>query len=458
MTTPAQPEMELSHVLFMDIVGYSTLPIDEQVSIINELKETVAGTQQYRAATEQKSLISMHSGDGMALAFFGSPEIPVRCALEVAKQLKDHQRIKLRMGINSGPVYRIPDIKGDPNVAGGGINFAQRVMDCGDEGHILLSASIADVLRQHGYWAPLIQELGVAEVKHRERISLFNLYTGGLGNPAIPARLAAQYAANAHPSSDAGISGRSSSEQISSVPTPAPAKPAAAAISFQVGDLGTAWTNLSPVKIVLLGAIMVVIVGALVALLQHPRSAAVSSIHEVPAVEIHLKVAAAAKNVIDILSQNNNCSTFFNNALAQFNAATGGGRDSPNNYLGNHLSATPAATLFSAIAANTNVIATEQFQMAAMSTSQGEGVNSQITVNLNSPFLFPAAFTSQGFRIFWVGPFGSATPQGQVVEALHQFAHDISAIPPDQGNALLSQASTRMILQNCASAVSDTVH
>lgn len=198
MTTPAQlPEMELAHVLFMDIVGYSQLPIEEQVSIINELKQIVSTTLEFRAATERRSLISMHTGDGMALAFFGSPEVPVRCAMEVAMKLKDHARIRLRMGVNSGPVYRIPDIKGEPNVAGGGINFAQRVMNCGDEGHILLSASIADVLRQHGYWAPLIQELGVAEVKHQERVSIFNLYTGTVGNPAIPGKLGGRSAPSA---------------------------------------------------------------------------------------------------------------------------------------------------------------------------------------------------------------------------------------------------------------------
>jgi len=189
-TTRAQsPEMELAHVLFMDIVDYSTLPIEEQVCIINELKQTVSETPEYRAADEQKSLISMHTGDGMALAFFGSPEAPVHCAIEIANGLRDHPRIKLRMGVNSGPVYRVPDIKGEPNVAGGGVNFAQRVMDCGDAGHILLAASIADVLRQHGHWAPMIHELGIAEVKHGEHIDISNLYCDAAGNPAIPMKM-----------------------------------------------------------------------------------------------------------------------------------------------------------------------------------------------------------------------------------------------------------------------------
>lgn len=189
-TTPApSPDMEMAHVLFMDIVAYSQLPIDEQVTIINELKQAVSETPSYRAARDKQTLISIHTGDGMALAFFGSPEDPVHCAMELANSLRNHPRIKLRMGINTGPVYRVPDIKGEPNVAGGGVNFAQRVMDCGDAGHILLSASIADVLRQHGRWAPMIHDVGIAEVKHGEHVHVSNLFGGPVGNPATPAKL-----------------------------------------------------------------------------------------------------------------------------------------------------------------------------------------------------------------------------------------------------------------------------
>ncbi len=173
----------------MDVVGYSRLPIEEQVGISSELRQVVAATPEYRAGNEQKSLICMPTGDGMLLAFFSGPEPPVNCAIRIANTLKDHPRIKLRMGINSGPVYRVPDIKGELNVAGGGVNFAQRVMDCGDEGHILLSASIADVLRQHGHWAPLIHPLGVAQVKHGEHVSIFNLCDDTVGNPEIPEKL-----------------------------------------------------------------------------------------------------------------------------------------------------------------------------------------------------------------------------------------------------------------------------
>jgi len=189
ITPERLPEMEVAHVLFMDVVGYSRLPIEEQVGISSELRQLVAATPEYRAGSEQKTLICMPTGDGMAMAFFSGPEPPVNCAIRIANSLKGHPRIKLRIGINSGPVYRIPDIKGEMNVAGGGVNFAQRVMDCGDEGHILLSASIADVLRQHGHWAPLIHPLGVAEVKHGEHVSIFNLCDDKVGNSEIPEKL-----------------------------------------------------------------------------------------------------------------------------------------------------------------------------------------------------------------------------------------------------------------------------
>jgi len=189
ITPDRLPEMEVAHVLFMDVVGYSKLPIEEQVAITGELRQLVMATAEYRAGNEQKTLICMPTGDGMAMAFFSGPEPPVNCAIRIAQSLKDHPRIKLRMGINSGPVYRVPDIKGEMNVAGGGVNFAQRVMDCGDQGHILLSASIADVLRQHGHWAPLIHPLGVAQVKHGEHVSIFNLCNDEVGNSEIPEKL-----------------------------------------------------------------------------------------------------------------------------------------------------------------------------------------------------------------------------------------------------------------------------
>ncbi len=207
ITPERSAEMEVAHVLFMDVVGYSRLPIEEQVGIASELRQLVASTPEYRAGNEGKTLICMPTGDGMLLAFFSGPEPPVNCAIRIAQSLKDHPRIKLRMGINSGPVYRIPDIKGEMNVAGGGVNFAQRVMDCGDEGHILLSAAIADVLRQHGHWAPLIHPLGVAEVKHGEHVSVFNLCNDDVGNPEIPEKLM----------------GKLSIAELR--PTPAPARP-----------------------------------------------------------------------------------------------------------------------------------------------------------------------------------------------------------------------------------------
>lgn len=189
-------EMEIAHVLFMDIVSYSKLPMDEQSLVIGRLKTIVQNTIEFSKATAQKELVSLHTGDGMVLAFFGGPEAPVRCALEIAKALQAESAIHLRMGIHSGPVYRVKDIKGDENVAGGGINFAQRVMDCGDGGHILLSSAIAEVLTQHSVWAKHIVDIGIAEVKHGAKVHLYNYIQGDLGNPETPTKVKGQLPAN----------------------------------------------------------------------------------------------------------------------------------------------------------------------------------------------------------------------------------------------------------------------
>src|SRR5512146_2735910 len=140
------PRLELAHVLFMDIVGYSKLPMDEQQSVLSELKHAVRQTPQFLSADNTDQLIRLPTGDGMALVFFGDPEAPVRCAMELAQALRACPKIQLRMGVHSGPVYRIADINANRNVSGGGINLAQRVMDCGDAGHILVSAAVAEVL------------------------------------------------------------------------------------------------------------------------------------------------------------------------------------------------------------------------------------------------------------------------------------------------------------------------
>ena len=140
--------LDIVHVLFMDIVAYSKLPMDQQRHLLEELQKTVRRTLEFARAKSADKLISLPSGDGMALVFFGDPEAPCRCALEVSRALRNNSETNLRMGIHTGPVYRVADINANRNVAGGGINIAQRVMDCGDSGHILVSKAVADVLAQ----------------------------------------------------------------------------------------------------------------------------------------------------------------------------------------------------------------------------------------------------------------------------------------------------------------------
>jgi TolB-like protein/Tfp pilus assembly protein PilF len=182
-------QLEIAHVLFTDIVGYSKLPIDQQSELLGELNRVVRGTEQFRAAEAAGKLVRLPTGDGMALAFFTSPDAPVRCALEIAEALKSRPKIQLRMGVDSGPVDQIVDVNDRPNVAGAGINMAQRVMDCGDGGHILLSKRVAADLAQYSKWQPHLHDLGEAEVKHGVIVSLVNLYTENLGNPATPAKV-----------------------------------------------------------------------------------------------------------------------------------------------------------------------------------------------------------------------------------------------------------------------------
>src|SRR5712691_7465112 len=183
------PNLEMAHVLFMDIVAYSKLPMDEQQKVLRLLQESVRGTQEFARAQAKDELIRLPTGDGMALVFFTDPEAPVRCALELSHTLRDHPEIPLRMGIHSGPVYRVADINANRNVAGGGTNIAQRVMDCGDAGHILVSGAVAEVLRQLSVWPSLLHDLGEAEVKHGLRLHLYNLYNEEAGNPESPQKL-----------------------------------------------------------------------------------------------------------------------------------------------------------------------------------------------------------------------------------------------------------------------------
>jgi TolB-like protein/class 3 adenylate cyclase/Tfp pilus assembly protein PilF len=184
-------QLEIAHVLFTDIVGYSKLPINQQRALVERLNEIVRGTDEYQAAETAGRLITIPTGDGITLVFYDSPETPAECALEISRALKKHPKLQLRMGIHSGPVSGVIDAAGKANVTGAGINIAQRVMDCGDAGHILLSKHVAEDLEEYPHWQPHLHELGECEVKHGIRVSVVNLYTGELGNAAVPEKLKA---------------------------------------------------------------------------------------------------------------------------------------------------------------------------------------------------------------------------------------------------------------------------
>ena len=181
-------QLEIGHVLFMDIVGFSKLLVNQQTECSHRLNQIVRNTEQFRAAEGAGRLIRLPTGDGMVLVFFTSPEAPARCAMEIARLLKGVS-FGLRMGIHSGPVDRVSDVNDRSNLAGTGINMAQRVMDCGDAGHILVSKRVAEDLEQHSRWRPRLHHLGEFEVKHAVRIDIVNLYTDEVGNPALPEKL-----------------------------------------------------------------------------------------------------------------------------------------------------------------------------------------------------------------------------------------------------------------------------
>src|SRR5436190_19973654 len=182
-------KFEIGHVLFIDIVGYSKLLINEQSEQIQTLRKIVRGTEQVRLAESQGKLMRLPAGDGGALVFRNSPEAPVLCAMEIAKALKDYPELRVRMGVHSGPVNEITDLNEQANIAGAGINIAQRVMDCGDAGHILLSKHVAEDLEQYPQWRSLLHDLGACEVKHGVRVGLVNLYGDEIGNPKVPEKL-----------------------------------------------------------------------------------------------------------------------------------------------------------------------------------------------------------------------------------------------------------------------------
>src|SRR6266480_1739732 len=186
--------LEIAHVLFMDVVGYSKLLVNEQREVMQELNQLVRKTPQVRKTDAAGKLIRIPAGDGMALVFFQTPEEPVQCAMEIAKTLKNRPNVRVRMGVHSGPVDQIKDVNDRVNVAGVGINIAQRVMDCGDAGHILISKRVADDLAQDSLWQPLLHELGEIEVKHGLKLGIVNLYSEELGNPHPPHKLSRQAA------------------------------------------------------------------------------------------------------------------------------------------------------------------------------------------------------------------------------------------------------------------------
>src|SRR5437868_855020 len=182
-------KFEIGHVLFIDIVGYSKLLINEQSEQIQKLKEIVRGTEEVRKAEAEGKLLRLPTGDGGALVFRNSPEAPVLCALEICKALKRYPDLRVRMGIHSGPVNEVTDLNEQGNMAGAGINIAQRVMDCGDAGHILISKRVADDLEQYPRWRPLLRELGECEVKHGHKVSLVNFYDDEVGNRETPQKV-----------------------------------------------------------------------------------------------------------------------------------------------------------------------------------------------------------------------------------------------------------------------------
>src|SRR5438552_1221905 len=179
-------QLEIAYVLFIDIVGYSKLSVNDQHAAVEELNEIVRAPEQFQRAEAASRLLKIPAGDGMALVFYASPEAPVQCAVEISGALQEHPRLHLLMGVHSGPVSGVIDVNGHANLAGAGINMAQRVMDCGDAGHILLSKHVAEDLEEYEQWRPLLHDLGTCEVKHGVRVSVVNLYDDQFGNATLP--------------------------------------------------------------------------------------------------------------------------------------------------------------------------------------------------------------------------------------------------------------------------------
>src|SRR5438094_6615776 len=170
--TKKEIKLEIAHVLFIDIVGYSKLSINEQHAAVDELTQIVRASEQFQRAEAASRLTRIPTGDGMALAFYTSPEAPAQCAVDISRALKEHPRLQLRMGIHSGPVGGLVDVNEGAKLAGAGLNLAHRVMDCGDAGHILLSKHVAEDLAEYEKWRPLLHDLGTCEVKHVIQVAI----------------------------------------------------------------------------------------------------------------------------------------------------------------------------------------------------------------------------------------------------------------------------------------------
>jgi TolB-like protein/Tfp pilus assembly protein PilF len=191
-------ELEIAHVLFIDIVAYSKLSVNEQHAGIEQLNEIVRSSEQFRKAEAARRILKIPTGDGMALVFYKSPEEPARCAFEISRALKDNPRLQIRMGIHSGPVSGVVDVNEQTNVAGAGINIARRVMDCGDAGHILISKHVAEDLENYQRWRPFLHDIGTFEAKHGVRVSITNLYSQVIGNSRLPSKMQAVRKRRAH--------------------------------------------------------------------------------------------------------------------------------------------------------------------------------------------------------------------------------------------------------------------
>src|SRR4026207_1707763 len=193
MSTEIKKEitLEIAHVLFIDIVGYSKLSINEQHAAVEELNQVARASDQFQRAEAAGRLLKIATGDGMALVFYTSPDAPAHCAIEISGALKAHPRLQVRMGVHSGPVSGVIDVNNRPNLAGAGLNMAQRVMACGDAGHVLVSKHVAEDLEEYEQWRPLLHDLGVCEVKHGMRVAIENLYSDRVGNPQLPKKFQA---------------------------------------------------------------------------------------------------------------------------------------------------------------------------------------------------------------------------------------------------------------------------